>query len=211
MSALSEMLANWNVPSDLCHPLKYVGDNFAALARLPEPMRLNVELLKTAMILGQCASGRWHSWEAIEFPPEAVLQRLRIPSLADVITSVRSELSRNHNNVEPRTPVMDKSQTITYCNLSPHSSELLVSVVESFGISLQEAVCEGRSVARRSLVNCIGTPSTRLAVHGVLAQHSGLLMITDTELPVAFSASGEILQLPASYSALKSACLRMQS
>ena len=215
-AALAELLSNWGVPPDSFYPLKHVADSFSSLNRLAQPLRAKVETLKTAIVIGQCASGRWHPWETVEFPTQAVLKRLGIDSVQSLIENVKQGLAE----VEPQTesvarPARDEAEMparaakIAYCNLSTPESDFLPAVLSSMGRPIQEHVREERTISRSCVVNCLGTPPTRLAAQGVLARDGDLVLVTELDLPPAFSQSGRIVRLPASYSVLKDACLRL--
>ena len=214
-AALAELLSNWGVPAESFYPLKYVADSFSSLSRLAQPIRAKVETLKTAIVIGQCASGRWHPWETVEFPAEVVLKRIGIDSVEEVIATVKEKLTACESQTESAAqPSTDKAGNaggpdISYCNLSAPESDFLVSVLSSIGCPVQEHVKEERTIGCKCVVNCLGTPPTRLAARGVLARQRDLVLVTDSDLPPAFSESGQVVRLPTSYSALKEACLRL--
>ena len=214
-AALAELLSNWGVPAESFYPLKYVADSFSSLSRLAQPIRAKVEKLKTAIVIGQCASGRWQPWETVEFPAESVLKRIGIDSVAELIATVKKTLTEcDSQTVFPAEPSLGNvgntgGSNIAYCNLSAPESDFLVSVLSSLGCHVQEHVKEERTIGSKCVVNCLGTAPTRLAAQGVLARQGDLVLVTDSDLPPAFSESGQVVRLPTSYSAIKGACLRL--
>lgn len=217
-AALAELLITWKVPVEYCQVLRHLDYPYSSLSHLPNQVRRLVELLKTAATIGQCASHAWHAWDVIELPPSQVLERLGLNRAHDLISLVKndiildqqqgrcsdSSLSKMHLPEDASEP-----NQIRFSSLSSHASDFLEAVICSMGFKLANSPCQDRTICKHSVVNCLETPSTVLAARGVLAQGQELVMVTDVDLPQAFSSSGQVVCLPTSYSALKKACLRI--
>lgn len=69
---MCQLLVSWNVPAELCQPLRHILDDDSQIAQLTEPLRTRVQLVKLAIVLRQIAVGKWRDWDWLELPSEAV-------------------------------------------------------------------------------------------------------------------------------------------
>lgn len=67
-AATARVLAHWALPQEVYGPLAYTAQNFDYLPQLNEPTRSNVTLIKTGILLGQIAVGRWLQGDLIDLP-----------------------------------------------------------------------------------------------------------------------------------------------
>lgn len=208
-AAFAELLSNWGVPPEVFCPLEHVADSFSSLSRLAQPVRGQVELLKTAIVVGQCASARWQPWDTVECPPEGVLKRLGITAVQKLIDAVKQDLADLEPAIETAAHRNLKSPKIRYRNLSAPGSDFFFSILSSTCRQVEMHTGDERTIQRGTVVNCLGTHPGRLADQGLLAIGDGAVLVTELDLPPAFSQVGQIVRLPASYSSLESACYRL--
>ncbi len=208
-AALGDLLCSWNVPPESVQPLQYVDDSFAAVSRLPQPLQNQVALLKTAVVIGQCASQRWHSWDTVELPPHDVLKMFNVVSTEQLIEDVARELNANETSAEAsatKKAAPTKVSKIGYCNLSAPESDLLTWVLSSFAELDSLQTKDSRMMRRGTVINCVGAASAiQLDPNDVKKRE--LVLVTDGDLPTAISLAGRVIRLPTSYHAIKSACL----
>lgn len=219
--AFAEMMTNWNVPKEFCKHLEYLDRDFTSLSHLPRWARDDAELLKTCIIVGQCVSGAWHSWDNIEIPPSHILNRIGRSLPGELIREVsREHASRSLNGSESVCNALQSgaqhstnasTKQILYSPMSSHANEFVIAILRSMGFDVVDVGCRERIVSSRSVVNCLEVPSTIIAAKGGLVGDQHAVFVSDRELPQAFSNSGQLVRLPTSYSAFKYACSRIVS
>jgi HD-like signal output (HDOD) protein/DNA-binding NarL/FixJ family response regulator len=207
---LSQWLARWNIPPAIHEPLKHLPDPYRTLVCLPEPLRTKVELVKVAVLIGRIAVGKWEPWATVDFPPPAVLNRLRIDSLSTVIELTKKNLeqlvrSRSPANaskpLQNHCPAAPICRRLAYCNLSGQPFDFLAEIVPSMGISLDPYGAEIVQTDENVLLNCLGLPDM------LLGQGQGRwVMLADPAENNNYSRYGHCISLPCSYQALRAAC-----
>ncbi|MFG0287352.1 MAG: HDOD domain-containing protein, partial [Rhodopirellula sp. JB044] len=150
------LLADWDIPKNVFDPLQHILEPYSALAKLPDPMRTKVELVKLATLIGHIAVGRWEPWEMVELPRNSVCERLGITSISQVIEDTRSQLpgipclrnteghlSNGPTASSPTSPSQAAAdqhsvRRLDYINLSDEKHDFLADIVSSMGIQLEE-------------------------------------------------------------------------
>lgn len=89
---LADLLARWRIPGEVTEPLRHVLSVPSALRILPERQQMRVELLQVAIQLGSVAVGEWEAWDAVEYPRAALLERLGIQSVTEVIAEAQAKM-----------------------------------------------------------------------------------------------------------------------
>jgi HD-like signal output (HDOD) protein/DNA-binding NarL/FixJ family response regulator len=213
---LGRLLAAWNIPEEIYKPLNYLSNNYSAMAKVAEPLRTKVELLKLSILAGSIAIGEWESWDRLEFPLAPVLRRLGVDSLSKIIRDARTEsediFGFRLQAPEPKGESGDAQsrkpprRQLTYCNLSPEPFDFVGEIVASMGIELK--VCEPDAIKPddKILVNCIWNPPHRLAARVSPRSSSGAMLIVTDEHSAAYNRLGRTISLPTGYGALRTAC-----
>jgi len=215
--AMSRVLAAWKIPLSVHQPLQFVCGSYGTVAKLPDPLRTKVELVKLAAFVGNIAAGEWESWDMLEFPPAPVLRRLSVDSLSGVLESTRNDLREiESGRLQPKTEGkgMDGARTpgqrarqIAYLKLTAEPYDFLADVVSSMGIELLHRKKETLELGENVLVNCLWTPPFRLAAQSKECPGNGdRLIVTNDEGSDAYSRFGRVVVVPGSYGALHSAC-----
>ena len=92
-AATAQVLLRWGLPAEVSRLLGHADDSFESLGELPEQVRTSVKLLKSAILLGEHAVGRWMPWEsATPIPTGSFFRALKIGDTDKIIEDVRSEL-----------------------------------------------------------------------------------------------------------------------
>jgi DNA-binding response OmpR family regulator len=203
VEVLVQLLTSWNIPPDVTLPLKYAADDYAALARLPEPARTRAELVKVAVFIGRLAVGRWETWDLVDVPPAAVLERLGISKTAHAIAQVRTSVAKLAGFCPggERKPVTESKPSqripIAYCSLLADREDLLAELLPSIGFELQYCTrAELRELSERSLVNALDASATLLAA----SRGSGeIVVIADRERAATFANFASVIAVPCSF------------
>jgi HD-like signal output (HDOD) protein/DNA-binding NarL/FixJ family response regulator len=206
---LGHLLAKWRIPPDQFLPLRFSLDDFSALSSLSEPLRTRTELVKTAIVLGWLAVGRWERWDLVQFPAPSLLRRLGVRDACDIVRQTRSDVSklaefcpskRPENRVTaPRDPI----RKIAYCNFSGYSDDLLTELLPAMGF--QPNACGPDDVRKLDdawIANCICAVSIQFA-----AGHSGkhAIAVMDEENSQRSTQFGRTVVLPNSFGHLRDA------
>ena len=212
VEVMVRLLADWDISPDICHPLKFILDEYAYLGRLAEPMRTQVELIKLGVLIGQIAVGQWKPWDWIEFPPGNLLNRLKIHSMAAIIDQTKMDLNEIRNVESPplTTPNWQSSNTelqqreLTYCNLSLEPFDFLAPIVASMGARLIQVDKHNLASTDSLVLNCIGESSRKSLSR---LHEAKVLTVYSAAEPLEESPQfGKVLPVPTSFAALRSAC-----
>ncbi|MFH1923304.1 MAG: HDOD domain-containing protein [Planctomycetota bacterium] len=214
---MARLLESWEIPAAVYEPLKYVGDRYLSLGRVPEPLRTKAELVKLAGLIARIAVGQWEPWDRVELPPESVLERLSIDSCSEIIEQTRSdseaiaamrlERSEPRKRTESRNGPKQPSHRLNYYNLSPEPFDFLAETIPSMGIRLKACDTDVFESEENVLINGIRTSPHRLAVLINPRFSTGKkLIVTDADNVEPYTRFGRVLSLPGSYGALRSAC-----
>jgi hypothetical protein len=213
--ALVQLLKGWNIPGDVYLPLKFSSDDFTSLARLPEPARTRVELVKAAVALGRLVVGTWQNWDLIQLPSQWLADRLGLTDVHGILSEARRDLEKllcfhpseaaSYARSAPKLP----TTPIAYCDLSQNRLDLLRELLPTLGI--QPTPCSIDEVRNRDkpiLVNCLGLPASRFAnVRG----SDSVLIICDGDNQPSFARLGGAVSLPCGYGGFRTAILRSLS
>jgi DNA-binding response OmpR family regulator/HD-like signal output (HDOD) protein len=211
---LAHLLTTWCIPPDVCLPLKYSVDNYAALARHSEPARTKAELVKVAVLLGRLAVDRWESWDLVELPPAGVLERLGLDNAGALVRQIRADVSKlagfcpGGAATEPAPALAQPAlgQSVAYCTLSNTQADVLAELLPSVGIQpVHCELSELRSLSEPTLVNGLDSNATRFAAH---RNSSGTtVVVTDREHVETFSRFAPTVGLPCAHSRFRDALL----
>jgi HD-like signal output (HDOD) protein/CheY-like chemotaxis protein len=214
---MARLLQSWEIPTAIYEPLKYVGDRYLSLGRVPQPLRTKAELVKVAGLIGRIAVGQWEAWDRVELPPESVLERLSIDSCSDIIEQTRSDSDAIAAMRLQRTPPEERTEgrngpkrpsyRLNYCNLSPEPFDFLAEIIPSMGITLKACDTDVFESQENVLINSTRTSPPRLAALINPRFSTGKkLIVTDADNVEPYTRFGRVLSLPGSYGALRSAC-----
>lgn len=211
-ATLAQLLTTWRIPVDVAQPLKHASDDFAALTRLPDPLRLRVELVKVAVLLGRLAVDHWEIWDAVEMPPAAVLQRLKLPEARPLVQRVRDDVEKlagfcPGGGAAQQSVPPPLARPIPYCNLDQHQNDLFAEILPSLGFQpLSVQVEDLREDDDPPLINGLEAPATRFA-----AYHSSgaALVVTTADRADGFAKFAATVALPASYGRLREAAMNI--
>ena len=200
---MAELLADWRLAPEVFIPLKFSLDEYAAVARLLEPMRTKAELVKVAIVLGRLAVGRWESWDFVRFPPPAVLERLRVPDVGELIRQTRSDVSRladfhpGGKAVKKKTPPPPEQHGVAYCNFSNQGPDLVKEFLPSLGLAPQSFDSSDLRLFEEPLVaNCLDTDVPHFAAHRT---NNVSIIIADESKQAAFAHYAPAIGLPNSF------------
>jgi HD-like signal output (HDOD) protein/ActR/RegA family two-component response regulator len=166
---IAQLLSTWRIPSDVFLPLRCSSDDYSAVARLSEPARTRIELLKVSIVLGRLAVGRWEPWDYVEFPPSRVLQRLRLRDAEHIIRTTRADLDkiadfhpgRSATKSHRESPKVGRA--VSYCSLGNEGADLLRELLPSLGLEPQLCTLEEiRGANTPSIVNCLSASANSL-------------------------------------------------
>ena len=220
-SVMARMLAMWNVPSTVYHPLTYTLDDYESLARHPEPVRTKAELLKLAILIGRIAAGDWNAWDLVELPPRETLRRLRIRSLPVILAATRSallEIMKVHHREPPPARAAagcgseSPSRPLAYVDLSGDAFDFFAELIAAMNIPWESTSAGGIAADRAAVANCLGAPADvaaawlagRGAAPTLIVGRRQAAPPRDVERPI----EGRV-DIPTSHGAVRSAPLRI--
>ncbi|EMI57160.1 HDOD domain-containing protein [Rhodopirellula sallentina] len=216
------LLADWDIPKNVFDPLQHILEPYSALAKLPDPMRTKVELVKLATLIGHIAVGRWEPWEMVELPRNSVYERLGITSISQVIEDTRSQLpgipclrnteghlSNGQNTPSQAATDQHSVRKLDYINLSDEKHDFLADIVSSMGIQLEEHHFKQGKGSNHVLINRIGAEQSQKKCKIVASVDCDTIVIVRDSLNDAIAPAlvGPGLELPCSFARLQSACL----
>jgi DNA-binding response OmpR family regulator len=203
VEVLAQLLATWQIPPDVTLPLKYAVDDYAAIARLSEPARTRAELVKAAVFIGRLAVGRWETWDLVEFPPAAVLERLGISKPTNIVAQVRANVAKLAGFCPggAAKPVLDRDASqripIAYCPLLTDREDLLAELLPSIGFELEHCTrAELRELGDRSVVNALDASPTLLAAS---RSNGETVVIAERERAATFAKFASVISVPCSF------------
>lgn len=210
--ALHRVLMNWNLPAEVIEPLRYVADRFETLQNVPEPTRLQVELIKVSVVLARLAVGKWEPWDFVECPPESTLGRLRVRDVCKIVQSTRDDLHRIADSKVKLAGTLDRgaagqtSGKIRYCNLSENPFDYVRALLE--GLEYEIEYIPPNDIGQDVVINCLGTPPLRLkeCVSTKVPASRRLLIVNElSTLNTTVCSLGTAIALPTSYGSLSMA------
>jgi HD-like signal output (HDOD) protein/CheY-like chemotaxis protein len=219
-AVMGDLLKIWNIPVTIYEPLQYASHPYSALSALGDPLGMQVELLKIAILIARIAVGMWDPWDLVELPPAHVLDRLGIGSYWDLIRKTETDLEeiirfrdRASESTEESKKIVKTKQSscaLPYCNMSTDPFDFLGALLIHSGVELQPCTLDALEPGAGILVNCIGCPPHRLVAQ-LNANHCNpqLLLVTIPSQSGNYSRFGQVLSLPADYGSLQEACSQM--
>ena len=191
---LAHLLQFREFPAESCNYIRHVQEDFGKIARLSEPLRSQLELLKLAIFIGEIAVGRWQEGDIIEPPPYRVLRRWRLIKLRDVVDSVRDglqlwlqtnpQLTRLVGRKQSRVSSVTKplvNECVEYIPSSAGRSDWLECLAASLGLQLINPASVGSSPFHGLLIDfldCDPAQITRTAQFGDAVQRRSMWMIS---------------------------------
>ncbi|MGD9636531.1 MAG: HDOD domain-containing protein, partial [Pirellulales bacterium] len=204
---MAQLLADWKIAPEVFIPLKFSLDDYSSIVRLLEPMRTKALLVKVAIFLGRLAVGHWQSWDFVRFPPDAVLERLRIQNIDQLVEQIRIDVARlaefHPSGQASRKKTVRKIERhpAAYCSFSEHPADLVKEFLPSVGIDPQPHAANDPGLFDEPLVaNCLGADPANFA-----AQHPGnvALVFADETRCEAFAGVAPTIGLPNSFQRLQ--------
>lgn len=204
---MAQLLADWKIAPEVFIPLKFSLDDYSSIVRLLEPMRTKALLVKVAIFLGRLAVGRWESWDFVRFPPDAVIERLRIRDIDQLVAQIRIDVARlaefhpSGQSSRKKTVRKIERHPVAYCSFSAHSADLVKEFLPSVGIDPQPHSISDPGLFDEPLVaNCLGADPANFAAQNV----SNLAIIfADETRCEAFSGVAPAIGLPNSFHRLQ--------
>jgi HD-like signal output (HDOD) protein/FixJ family two-component response regulator len=212
----SQLLATWNVPAEVHLPLKSLQDDYRSLCKLSDPTRLKAEIVKLASLIGRLSVGQWEAWDVVELPPVALLKRLGIRCLSEIIDQTRRDIEVLTTFRTDR-PAVDKAaatptlvRELAYCDLSGAYADFLGALLPSMGIKpLPYAKEDLNDLDENILVNCIDAEPHPSAARLRSSSHSCLSIVASASQADRFVGFGQTIVLPISYGRLRTACWKL--
>ncbi|HVX11498.1 MAG TPA: HDOD domain-containing protein [Pirellulales bacterium] len=205
---LSRLLEAWKVPASVYQPLRYVLHEYKELARIDDPLRTKVGLVKTAIFLGECAVRGWEPWSRIEIPPVSVVAQLDIRAIPELLREIAEKVSELEG-AKPTAPAQTTAprRRLAYCLIGSPRFDFLGEVVRAMGIELVPCPPEALPTTERALLNCLGVPAHRLAKYLMgTPREYGRLIATDKDRAQEFAPLGTVIGLPDSFGRLRKVC-----
>ena len=218
-AVLSRLLDAWRISPEVYRPLVHASKDYAALSSLPAKLHVQMELVKTAIVLGQAALGRWRPWDMIDLPSDALLARWKIDDVATVIQQIRDETDDiaafRRAGAPPAAAIAKKdipqaalAPILRYSSGSVPSSDVLAVILGAAGYDVDPVSGDELSSTAPVLVNCLeGVPENMTPKTLVDAGHQ--ILIPAREAPDLGAEAKSIVALPCSFAALRSACLHV--
>jgi len=219
-AALSRVLSQWNVPEDIWSPLRHLGERYESIARLEEPVRNRVELIKLAVFIGDIAVGRWMPWDQIEPPPGHMLKRHQISHLALLIEKTRADLGRvadSHKSPHGQiglgrsAPVQSEHRRVWFRDPSGSHGDWMTLLLASLGIETIAPEIDPGEMSGGMLVNCIHAHPSDVAKAARCKDWMNVqpLFLVAGRAPSELEEYGTTMRFPTSVAALKASCERL--
>jgi hypothetical protein len=210
---MATVLTNWGFPASVFQPLRYSLSRYDELATLGEPLRTKAELCKAAAFLGRMAVGRFEAWDAIDPIPGSVLARLNLRACHEFVEQARANLEQIGSGGESPAGNREDGSVhaaqgqIGYVSLSSRRGDFLPDIIATSGWTLERLDPECLAMDRCIIVNCIEVPAKRLVPYlgsGLFADTR--LIVTDRRHRDEYKSLGNVMSVPMSYDALRTAC-----
>jgi hypothetical protein len=174
-------------------------------------MRTKAELVKLAILLGRIAVGRWQNWDLVKFPPAALLDRLRIREVEQIVRQTRSDVSRlaqfhpGGKPIKKKAPPPRSDKSAAYCNFTGHDTDLVKEFLPALGLELRPySTTDLRQFNEPEIANCLGIEAAQFAVHRA---DNISTIITDAARCDAFAHYAPTVGLPTSFGRLRDSIL----
>ena len=214
---MSRLLTYWKIPAEVSRPLMFILDDYSTLARLPEPTRTKVELIKLAILIGKIAVDGWESWDRVELPADPLLKRLRIKDVGSILEQTRTDsesllrAGSGERKVghQPR-PAVSQSpqggQELRYLRFTPGSFDFLAEILKGMGVRLTAPAQSTEDLSGEALFNCLGTPPPQVPERILPQIRRSITVICEHGMAEKYRDSGGVIPLPVSYGLLQEAC-----
>jgi HD-like signal output (HDOD) protein/DNA-binding NarL/FixJ family response regulator len=200
---MAELLAQWRLAPEVFLPLKFSCHDYGRVARLLEPMRTKVELVKVAIVLGRIAVGRWEGLDAVDLPPAAILDRLGIEAVDSLIEQIRSDVAQladfrpGGKSASRKLPSPAELQTVAYCSFAGREADLLKAFLPALGLKPRAcSVSELRESDEPLIANCLDTDPGRFAAQRT--DHRSVIF-ADRRTAEQFARYAPTIALPESF------------
>lgn len=177
-AALGRVLRQWQLPIETWGPLVHLGQCYAAIERLDEPLRSRVELIKLAIWIGENAVGQWLPWDHIEPPPMSLIQRHQLPDPGSLIARGRVDVSqvledsrllaqhRDSSGVDHRWGATSAAQPqIALIDLRASQTSWMAMLMMTLGFDVQHSDPSSAAGAPALLVNGLDVEPSEIAKH----------------------------------------------
>jgi hypothetical protein len=156
-----------------------------------------------AIFIARLAVGRWESWDYVQFPPAAVLDRLRVRDVANLIRQTRSDVARlaefhPGGKLPKRKPAPAvEPQTVAYCNFADHGFDLVSEFLPALGLEPQQYEFSDLRLFEAPLVaNCLGVDLPHFVAHRT---NNVAIILADEKKSEDFGHYGPTIGLPNSF------------
>lgn len=217
-SALARLLTRWGIPVDQCAPLCYADTPFSQLTKLNPALQTAVQILKTAILLGELAVGKWMPWDEISFPTNMQFREVGAGAPQEIVELVRAQLHadtplKRHERgaslqVNPAA-MAEPPRVLSYCNLALEVGELLPGLLKSMNFEIRHITNDQQCAKADALINCLHTPISWLAAKAQGATCHNWVILTTEQYPASWNWMGQFVQTPASYQAIRNTCERL--
>ena len=204
---MAQLLSDWRLATEVFIPLKFSLDEYSNLSRLLEPMRTKAELVKVAIFLGRLAVGRWENWDLVRLPPPAVLERLHIDDVAELVQQTRHDVSLLAEFHPGGKPIKKKSHAaierhpVAYCNFSHHGPDLVKEFLPALGLEPQTYEFSDLRLFEEPLVaNCHRVDVSHFVAHRT---NNVSIIVAETAKTEQFAQYAPVVGLPISFSRMR--------
>ena len=213
-ASMVRLLGRWHVPTSANAPLALAAEEFSCLRRISEPMRTNVLLMKTAIIVGQLAVENWLPWDLVDFPSAVALNKLGILNVGQIVQQVRDDVAtlnvldseKESNDVLRRSSTPHRSINVAYRSLSPEPFDFLANLLPSIGCTLRSPSAVANETNENTIINCLNVRSPCAAARTGPRGNGLQVLIVDDETFDPIDLQLVVVQVPAAVAALREAC-----
>jgi hypothetical protein len=170
-------------------------------------MRTKTLLVKVAIFLGRLAIGRWEPWDFVRFPPDAVLERLRIHNVEQLVEQIRVDVDqlagfRPDGGTGPKKTIRKiERHPVAYGSFSEHPADLVKEFLLALGVEPQPlSPSDPQQFDEPLVANCVGVDPAHFAAPNA----SNLaLILADESNRETFSCIAPTIGLPNSFQRLQ--------
>ena len=213
----ADVLSLWGLPEEIHRPLRHATLPFHLLSELPEFVRQRVEFIKTAVLLGQIATGHFDAWDLVDLPPSTVLPRLGIKSIGSLIQQCSDDLeaianwsadAASKSLADSRSAERRAIRSLAYKQILADTVDLMPYIAACGDVRLTSTTDEISDIEDRLIVNCVGTPLQQLVRQLRVPAHGEMTLLATRDQAEKLGQYGPVVTLPCSYAALQKALAR---